>query len=271
VRGCRPLRRLRAPPHPAVLSPPRKWERCWYSYQPTASRTQDLMLSNSVSLSIALCHARITFAFLLFHRGSVHEDRSEEHGDIRMKARFRAAVGRCRYSAILALTTGLGAATAASGAQPGSRVVDSAGKVLGNLSGQDIVERNVNGTWVGISPVTPQGFQTYPDSVILLYTTSNCTGQAYMEADELPVTGELFGSINGAVATSATLYYPAPPYSPAPAFNSQGTFTGPNNAMQCCTSMGATVSCGYIPVVGSGLYGPAKTENLDFTPPFTVK
>lgn len=74
-------------------------------------------------------------------------------------------------------------------AESGTRVVDSQGNLVGRLIDNDAALRQVNGTWVTL-PVNQSGFkaQSFGSTAYssLFFTTSDCSGQAYLPNQDLP-------------------------------------------------------------------------------------
>jgi hypothetical protein len=70
------------------------------------------------------------------------------------------------------------------GAPKGTLVVDSRGKVVGPLVGEDIVLRQVNGVCLGI-PVSTQGFLG-TGVIQYVFSTADCSGDKYISSGGLP-------------------------------------------------------------------------------------
>ena len=70
----------------------------------------------------------------------------------------------------------------------GTQVVDSTGAVLGNLAvGQSLIERQINGAWYAVYTAIRDGLFVAPANfVVIYYTSTNCTGTAYLDARFLP-------------------------------------------------------------------------------------
>lgn len=89
----------------------------------------------------------------------------------------------------------------------GRTIVDANGKFVGNLLGENVIELKINGIWVLTSKIQKGAFiPNNPSQLRQYFTTSDCTGQAYMEAAALPV--------NGIIATfgaNPTVFYPGTP------------------------------------------------------------
>jgi len=94
-------------------------------------------------------------------------------------------------------------------------VVDGRGKLVGQLVERNVVQRLINGSWVSF-PFGYIGLKS--DGLILYYPTKNCTGQAYMSANDSPLRGVIFtapgtGTLvsDGYYTSSGTLVFPEPP------------------------------------------------------------
>ncbi|MCC3246252.1 hypothetical protein LG047_13135 [Methylocystis sp. WRRC1] len=151
-------------------------------------------------------------------------------------------------------------------ATQGFIVVDARGKAVGQLVERNLVQRQVNGTWVSF-PFGYSGLKS--EGLILYFATKNCSGQAYMNANDSPLRGVIFttpgaGSMvsDGYYTASGALVFPEPPM-----------------IMIKVTSVLAVQSLSPLSGVCSepdsklnALVGAAATFNLGpFTPPFKLK
>ncbi len=110
---------------------------------------------------------------------------------------------------------------------PGTQVVDSRGTVVGNLLVGGEVTRKINGIWISFSGPIRDGIVTeLLSNINFYYTSSNCTGTAYLDATLLPIPGYPVGQET--VSKTVTIYYPAPPYQSLP-ISSRAVVGVPNN------------------------------------------
>jgi hypothetical protein len=122
-------------------------------------------------------------------------------------------------------TVGLLAGTAmagqSTGAPNGTRasalvVVDRKGAVVGNFSAGNVIREIEKGVWVSFA-VARAGIGVVPlNSVRFLYTSSNCTGTAYLDVSEIPIQGYAVGTTPPPFSNTATIYYPSLPYQSLP-------------------------------------------------------
>jgi hypothetical protein len=164
-------------------------------------------------------------------------------------------------------------------APPGTQIVDSKGTVIGNFIGYSdnstVAPQNANGSdasvvsrqisggpWVAFEVVTPTGsggngwgLNTIAQNQLdLFYTSTNCTGTPYMQAQSIPVIGYPV-TASGGISASATIYYAAPPYQLVP----MGSFTQGSQG-GACNSTAQQVYAGL-----------AATANVSFVPPFSLQ
>ena len=140
----------------------------------------------------------------------------------------------------------------------GTQVVDHNGKVVGNLLGPGQVIRKINGTWVEFTGVVRDGLMpTQPENVF--YTTSNCSGIAYLDARSVPMPGYLIGPAGSeyVVGKTTTIYYPAPPYRTLP--------------LSSRIVQAPTTKCEKISPPLMNDVGVAKTTSLTVAPPLSVR
>jgi hypothetical protein len=112
--------------------------------------------------------------------------------------------------AIAAFSSSLGITQPSKGADvtagapaPGTLVVDSKGAVVGNFCGSNCVL---------YLDVQRNGLFVY-DGVGLEYTSTNCTGIAYLSAINIPIFPYLIGpGGTSGISATATVYYPALPF-----------------------------------------------------------
>lgn len=96
---------------------------------------------------------------------------------------------------------------------PAGRIVDSKGKLVGLYSAGDPIGalRQVNNKWV-VLPVSATGFVT--GGVQLQYTTSDCSGTAYMlltaslPTNELAAPADQIAIVEDSLTGDNILYYP---------------------------------------------------------------
>ena len=107
----------------------------------------------------------------------------------------------------------------------GTEVVDATGAVVGNLvsqlsTGQSLIERQINGVWYTVFTASRDGLIVFPPNVLpIYYTSTNCTGTAYLDARPLPPIVFLANSNfpnGGGPVNSATMDYPAAPFQALP-------------------------------------------------------
>ena len=134
------------------------------------------------------------------------------------------------------------------GLTPVSRVVDSNGKVVGTFVGSTQAARQINGVWVSFIALNTGFVPDASSSALFLYTTPDCTHQAYIAAGGVLRSGEIFNNV---------LYYPANPLQ-LRAFRSVKDFSG-----QCTETSLQTLIAG--PVASFNL------STLGLVPPFEVK
>lgn len=97
---------------------------------------------------------------------------------------------------------------------PPSTIVDSKGAYVASLLGTNDLARLVNGTWVNIAnPFQPEArFWLHPSNQLYpRYTSSDCSGTAYLTAPFTPRIGYLASQTGGVWGTSGTLYYAGDP------------------------------------------------------------
>jgi len=126
--------------------------------------------------------------------------------------------------AAVAIVPATSSFSADSSDKSGLTVVDANKKVVGfsqsagflrhhQLSTAGVARFQLNGEWIAVL-VGPGGFAVTADAALTrFYTTSDCTGQEYLEAASLPVTGavELPNGPAAAFSPTGTLFYPAAP------------------------------------------------------------
>ncbi len=94
----------------------------------------------------------------------------------------------------------------------GETIVDSKGAVVGRLIGPNIAERLVGNQWLAF-PVTAEGFSPSVPSILtpgsnsnpILFQSTDCSGQGYMQAEELPINSQVVEPSDGFGFNSATL------------------------------------------------------------------
>ena len=97
---------------------------------------------------------------------------------------------------------------------PPSTITDSRGAYVASLLGTNDLARLVKGTWVQIAnPFQPEaGFWLHPTNQLYpRYTSSDCSGTAYITAPFTPRIGYLASQTGGVWGTSGTLYYAGDP------------------------------------------------------------
>ena len=125
------------------------------------------------------------------------------------------AFGCCILTSSTMTQSSNAAAVKAGTPAPGTQIVDSTGAVVGNFCGFGCVTRNVNGVWLSlVSGVRRDGLVVSSTTPVpFMYTSSNCSGTAYLDATSIPINGYMVNGVAiSGVATTATLYYPATPY-----------------------------------------------------------
>jgi hypothetical protein len=136
-------------------------------------------------------------------------------------------------------------------------VVDANNKLVGNFGGvQSIgtsggaILRNVNGVWVGLS-YSVNGLTISSTQVVTYaFSSSNCTGNRYLNAESLPVTGIIVQSTNN----TNTLYFPGSPVKQLVL----GSYL--NYLNQCVQTSGSLMA------------GPAQSVSIDtYKAPFSIK
>jgi hypothetical protein len=153
------------------------------------------------------------------------------------------------------------------GVGEGRTVVDAKGKFIGYLAtsstqrivgeSPDVVLIKYKEFWAAVSGVNSLGF--IPGTNLYQnYITSNCTGQAYLDASHLPPDGIITGAPTGSygTVTVGTLHMPG-----APKFVTLGSHQNPLAAF-ACTSYGT----GFVAYVGPQIDVP-----LNFTGPFSIQ
>jgi hypothetical protein len=101
---------------------------------------------------------------------------------------------------------------------PGTLVVDSTGAVVGNMCGPGCVSRQVGGVWIYFADrIGRDGLVAETlDLMPFEYTSSDCSGTAYLDISGLPAEAFLVSPVQQTFVTSATIYYPAPPFQKLP-------------------------------------------------------
>ena len=144
---------------------------------------------------------------------------------------------------------------------PGTEVVDSRGAVVGNLAvGQGLTERQINGVWYAFFLASRDGLFVFPTNALTIYYTStNCTGTAYLDARSLPpivfLTNPNFPDGGGPV-NSATMDYPAAPFQALPI----SSFSNGNGNSCQLLSPPTTMTVGLV-----------TTTTLTVVPPLSVR
>jgi hypothetical protein len=120
---------------------------------------------------------------------------------------------------LLASVSAMAANPNKSTAQPGTTIVDANGTLIGNIYGESVrgdpIYRQINGTWYAIFPAPRrEGLNAYPASSLdyIYYTSSNCTGVAYLGAFQFPPIAYLTTNAGGNGVTTASITYPATPW-----------------------------------------------------------
>jgi hypothetical protein len=140
----------------------------------------------------------------------------------------------------------------------GTKIVDSRGTVVGNVFALEYALRLVDNEWVQFNLVDYGVVQNLNN--VVFFSTSDCSGQAYMEAGSFPHIGYILGlgppGPNGTFSTG-TLYFPASPFG----FVSVGS----NRSIK------SNSSCN--PLSSFSLFvGQMKSIALPgFVPPFTIR
>ena len=154
----------------------------------------------------------------------------------------------------------------------GETIIDSKGAHIGTLigpSGADhiaVAERLIGNQWVqftvnaaGFYPSYPS-LQTTPSDNPILFKSTDCSGQGYMLAVDLPTRAQVVvsGTPNQDGAfNSAILYYAGQPFSFVSVRSSKDF---PNSSI--CRPQGG----------GGAIMGPVKTFSLPtFVPPFAIR
>lgn len=138
-------------------------------------------------------------------------------------------------------------------------VYDSKGAYVGKLLEKNIAAQSINGSWISF-PVGHLGLKA--EGLSLYYTTQNCTGPAYLAANDLPIRGVIYTEpgvgafeVSGFYAGAGTLVYPTPPYS----LMTMGSVLG----VQSLTSAtGIVGSCATLESKASILVGTAGTIKI---------
>jgi hypothetical protein len=137
-------------------------------------------------------------------------------------------------------------------------VVDANNKLVGNFSGVQLVGtsgsailyRNINGVWVGLSYGLNGLAISSIQAVAYLFSSSNCTGSRYLNAESLPVAGTIVQSTNN----TDTLYFPGIPLRKLASWSYLNLL---NQCVQTC---------------GSLVVGPAQSISIDtYKAPFSIK
>lgn len=142
---------------------------------------------------------------------------------------------------------------------PGARVSSPVGSAS-SPQPVNVVLRKVNGTWVAI-PADVRGFVTATALVanaVYLYTTTNCTGQAYVNATELPPVGWI---VERGTPKRQVLLYPGEPFQLLVA-RSAMLATRPYSA-SCATIGESTLRLGPVQSV--------YVDSFGLSPPFSVR
>jgi hypothetical protein len=89
--------------------------------------------------------------------------------------------------------------------------------VVGNLfTNNQVIREIIKGVWITFA-VVRDGIGVVPfNSVGFLYTSSNCTGTAYLDVTLLPIPGYAVGTTPPPFSNTATIYYPSLPYQALP-------------------------------------------------------
>jgi hypothetical protein len=121
----------------------------------------------------------------------------------------------------------------AQSAAPGTQVVDAKGTVVGYVYGPSVsfepLERKIGGRWYNIHPgIVSEGLLA--QNIVIpvyaccgsgfLYTSTDCSGTAYLQSDDVPPFAYFVNSavppISYTPVSTATIYYPRPPYKTMP-------------------------------------------------------
>lgn len=178
------------------------------------------------------------------------------------------------FSLALALASGtaaLGQAAAVTNpsSNSGLSVYDSKGIYVGRALERNLVAQQINGGWVSF-PVGYLGLRA--EGLSLYFTSPNCTGTAYLAANDLPIRGVIYtepgiGSFeaSGFYANAGTLVYPTPPYSLL-------TMSSVLGVQTLTSASGMSGSCAPLESKANVLAGPAGTIKIGpFKPPFTSR
>lgn len=139
----------------------------------------------------------------------------------------------------------------------GTQVVDRNDKVVANILAQGQYILEIKGNWVTFTGLLRDGLSPFPPAQIY-YTSSNCSGTAYLGARTLPVSAYLVGMAGSeTVSNKATLYYPAPPYQSLP--------------ISSVVVQAPTSNCEKISPQLMIDVGVAKTMPLTVAPPLSVR
>jgi hypothetical protein len=132
-----------------------------------------------------------------------------------------------------------------------TQVIDSQGTVVGTLLSQNMVIRRINGLWVSFSLFYGGLNTAILSDFVFFHTSSDCSGQRYMDADPVPLVGYLV-STNGGLSPTATLYFAGNPIQSLVigSYEASGQCIGNNNTMNVA---------------------PPSAINLSFVPPFSLR
>jgi hypothetical protein len=140
---------------------------------------------------------------------------------------------------ILVLTSSLAHAAPPSTSRP-FRVIDKNGTFVGHTVTENLVAREINGTWVSF--FVHAAFGIYDSNAIYLhYTTTDCSGGSYLPHSSMFAEGTRVGS---------RLFYPADQQVVTP--QSHRLVYGSGEEGPCYTSVGI-----------AEVYGATATMNLD--------
>jgi hypothetical protein len=142
--------------------------------------------------------------------------------------------------------------------QLGRTVVDAKGKFVGYLMQNSVIEINADGVWVYVNQgIAPFGFAVAGAAFVQEYLKPNCSGQAYMTANDLPVQGVVTGTpvTLGYLAPTGILHAPGVPFKSVMIASAK-----PSNGV-CMTPQSPSPD----------FVGPEVDVPLNFAAPFTVK
>jgi hypothetical protein len=147
---------------------------------------------------------------------------------------------------------------------PGSQVVDANGTAIGNVFVQDLPLREIDGVWYQVDSIVTDGLMiNNAISTFLLYPTPDCSGNAYMNAGNVPPLARFVdptnpGNVPNTPVTVANIAYPKAPFVP-----------------MTLKSVGSQSACTSIPVYAQAFPGAGlatiTTMPLTIVPPLSIQ